>query len=92
MDSATHDMLSNIALAAAKEASRQTISETFSLFGVNVANFESMQEFKEDVEFVRRYRKISQLTGRKAWTTVVSLASAGVAIALWEWIKTLIKH
>lgn len=84
---------SNIALAAAKEAARQTLSETFGMLGVNIADFESMQKFRDDLEWARHARELSQRTGHRAWTAIVTVAASGLAIAIWEYIRTMIgKH
>lgn len=84
---------SNIALAAAKEAARQTLSETFGMLGVNIADFESMQKFRDDLEWARHARQLSERTGHRAWTAVVTVAASGVAIGLWEYVRVLFsKH
>ena len=85
----TREESSDIALAAAKEASRQVVNDVFALLGVNLANFDSVQAFRDDIEWARRSRKLSEVTGKRIWTTVVGLASAGLAIAVWEWIHAL---
>ena len=82
----TREESSDIALAAAKEAARQTINDVFALLGVNLANFDSVQAFRDDIEWARRSRKISEMTGKRIWTTLVGVASAGTAVALWEWV------
>ena len=87
----TREEASNIALAAAKEAARQTLNETFGMLGVNLANFDDMQKFRDDLTWVRRYRSLSDGAGRRAAMTIISVVSAGVAISLWEWIKSLIR-
>jgi hypothetical protein len=86
----TREQAAGIALAAAKEASRQTLSETFALLGVNLSDFESMQSFREDLDFARRARRASETAGHRAWTTVVSIVAAAVAIGLWEYIRILL--
>lgn len=86
----TREEASDIALVAAKEASRQTLNETFGMLGVNLANFESMQSFRDDLEWARRGRHISERTGARAWTALVTVAAGGFAIGLWEYIRMLI--
>lgn len=89
----TREEASQIALAAAKEAVRETMAETFGILGVNVADFESMQKFRDDLEWARRARHLSERTGHRAWTTIVTVAASGVAIALWEYVRILFgKH
>lgn len=86
----TRDEAAAIALAAAKEASRQTLSEAFAMLGVNLADFESMQNFREDLDWARRARRVSEATGHRAWTTIVSIAAGAIAIGLWEYIRILL--
>lgn len=89
----TREEASEIALAAAKEAARQTLNEVFGMFGVNLANFDSMQAFRSDLDWVKRGRKLSELTGKRIWTTIVALGAGGLAIALWEAVRnSFIKH
>lgn len=85
----TREESSDIALAAAKEASRQVVNDVFALLGVNLANFDSVQAFRDDIEWARRSRKISEMTGKRIWTTIVGIASAGIAVTLWEWAHAL---
>jgi hypothetical protein len=89
----TREELSAIALVAAKEAVRQTMNETFGMFGVNLANFESIQEFRDTIEWARTGRNISRLTGNRLWTGFVAIIGGGVILGFWEGLKLLItKH
>jgi hypothetical protein len=90
----TRQEASEIALAAAKEGSRQTANEIWAMFGVNTGNFDSMQAFRSDLEWLRRGRRLSELTGNRIWTTIVALGAGGIAIALWEAFENLVatKH
>lgn len=88
----TREEASSIALAAAKEASRQTLNETFGMLGVNLSDFESMQRFRDDLEWARRARKVSEMTGKRAWTTIISLVSGAVAVGLVEWVRAVFMH
>ncbi|HEX4302820.1 MAG TPA: hypothetical protein VHZ78_08500 [Rhizomicrobium sp.] len=86
----TREEASSIALAAAKEAVRQTMSEQFALLGVNIADFKDMQSLRDDLEWARRGRKLSEVTGHRIWTTIVGLAAGGLAIAFWEYARAAI--
>lgn len=90
MDGNLHKQMSDIALAAAKEGSRQTLNEVFALLGVNLSDFEDVKAFREDIEFVRRIRSGGSKLGAKFVLTVVSVVAATVAISSWEYIKTLL--
>lgn len=79
---------SQIALAAAKEAVRETMTEMFSLLGVNVANFDSMQGLRDDLAFVRSLRHGATKAGGRFFLTIVSLIAGAVAIGMWEWLRS----
>lgn len=99
----TRDELSDIALAAAKEGSRQTLNEIFALLGVNLSNFEDMKAFREDLEFVRTIRQYrediefahalrsgSKRIGGRFVITVVTVLASAIAIGAWEFIKGML--
>ena len=86
----TREEASQIALAAAKEAARTIQNETFALLGINLSNFDSMEALRDDLEWARRGRMLSQATGAKIWTTIVGIGAAGIALAVWEAIHTWI--
>lgn len=89
----TQEEASNIALAAAKEAVRETLAETFGMLGVNVADFEAMQKFRDDLEWARHARELSERTGHRAWTAIVTVVASGLTIGIWEYVRTMIgKH
>lgn len=77
----------DIALAAAKEAVRQCMNETFALLGVNLSNFDDVKKFREDIEFVRSLRTGATKVGAKFVLTVVSIIAGAIAIGAWETIK-----
>lgn len=77
--------LSDVALAAAKEATRQTIVEMFAMLGVNAANLEEMQKLRDDIQFARRLRMGSTKVGA---TFVMTIAGAA-AIGIWEFLKSV---
>lgn len=83
----TREEASNIALAAAKEATRQTLNESFALFGVNLMNFNDVKAFREDLEFVRSMRSGATTIGAKFVLTAVTILAGAVAISSWEYIK-----
>jgi hypothetical protein len=81
--------LANIALAAAKEGSRQTLNETFALMGVNLMNFDDMKEFREDLDFVRSMRTGVHKVSARVGITIITTITGALAIAIWEALKSL---
>lgn len=99
----TRDELSDIALAAAKEGSRQTLNEIFALLGVNLMNFEDVKSFREeldfartmklyreDLEFAHALRTSSKKIGAKFVLTIVTVVAGAVAIGAWEYVKAIL--
>jgi hypothetical protein len=76
-----------IALAAAKEASRQTVNELFSDLGISVDNREQVGELREDLLWVRRLRTGSRTAGTRFMMTLVTVAAGAIAVSLWETFK-----
>lgn len=97
-----------LVLAAAKEASRETMAELFSLLGVNTANFDSMQqlrddltfirnlrsmkEFNDDLRFVGSLRSVARKAGMRFMLTLVALLAAALGAAAWSWFQTAVMH
>lgn len=95
--------LSDVALAAAKEAVRQQMGETFGLLGVNLADFNAVKAFRDDIDFAHTVRTdpvfwvnhayVSKLRSRgsklAAWFLMALIAAlaGGFAISVWDWIK-----
>lgn len=88
----TREAASEIALAAAKESARQVIGETFALLGVNVANFESMDKFRQDLVWVRTTRELTTGAGKKAVATAITLATGSFLIGVFDLLKDMIKR
>jgi alkanesulfonate monooxygenase SsuD/methylene tetrahydromethanopterin reductase-like flavin-dependent oxidoreductase (luciferase family) len=76
-----------IALAAAKEASRQTIAELFNTFGINITNMDEASEFRKDVQWIRRMRVGSSRAGSTFFFTFISAIAGAFAIGVWELAK-----
>lgn len=102
-DAHSREELADIALAAAKEAVRQTLNETFAHLGVNLMNFEDVKEFRQDMEMVRTLRPYrddlefaralrlgSKRVGSKFVITLVTVLASAIAIGAWEFIKGIL--
>lgn len=83
----TPEQAQNIALAAAKEGVRQAQAELFALLGVNIANSEAVEIFREDLKFAHALRTRSAALGARFVMTMVSIIASAIAIALWEGAK-----
>lgn len=90
------DAASDLALAAAKEAARATVEDLFGKLGVNVADFKSLQSFRDDLAFIHRLRSGSAKVGARFLLTIVSVLAGAMVIGLWEvakaWLSAALHH
>lgn len=75
----------------AKEAAHETVKQTFALMGVDVHDFKSMETFRDDLDWVRRYRRLSESVGSKVIITFTTVISGGFLTAMWLFLQDLIK-
>ena len=69
------------------EIADRAVRKTFAILGVNIDNPESVEEFRQDLRFGKRLRKISD-HGTMAFFAAVAVALVG---AIWIGIVTSIK-
>lgn len=91
MSDLTRKEMSDIALAAAKEAVRQSEERMFAMLGYNVADLNDMKQLREDLEFAHTLRVGSKAAGARAALTLISIISSAIIIAAWEWLKPFLK-
>jgi len=72
----------------AHEVSRETIGEVFKLLGVDIHDVESVNKFRGDLIWIRRYRKASETVGSRVLVTVTTILTGGVVAAIWSYIQT----
>lgn len=91
------------ALATAKLALNDAQNEFFASFGVNRANVESMEDFKENLRMMRELRKRPELwqdldflhaarsgvgkAGSRFILTIITLFAGAFAYGMVEWVK-----
>lgn len=71
-----------------EEAAEQAVKKVFAILGVNVDNPESVEEFREDLRFGRKMRKVAD-HGLLAFFGIVA---AAFAAAMWSGVISNIKH
>lgn len=77
----------DIATQAADEGSTKAMKRTFALLGVDLDDFESVQDFRGDLQWVKSGRRLSRTIKGKSLSSMVGAASIG---ALWlslDWLK-----
>ena len=73
--------------AIIQAAADHAVKKTFAILGVDVADPESVEEFRQDLRFGKRMRKMAD----HGQLVMVGLVFAGFAWALWEGIKSFVK-
>lgn len=62
------------------------------MLGIDLDDFESVQEWRGDLQWVRSGRRISRTITGKSISSIVGVISIGIIIGLYDWIKDLIAH
>lgn len=83
----THDEASAIAEDAADKGSMTALKRTFALLGVDLDDFESVQEFRGDLQWVKSGRRLSKTITGKSISSVVGVVSIGILIGLYDYLK-----
>lgn len=85
----TRKELSDIALAAAKEAVRQSNNELFGLLGYNLADQDDTKALREDFIFIRKMRVNSGRVSMAFIFALMAVLASALAVTVWEGIKAL---
>ena len=81
---------SNIALAAAKEAVRETHAELFALLGYNIADFRDINRLRGNMEFLDSLHTGSSKVGARMMFGIITILAGAFCLALWTGTKALI--
>lgn len=73
--------------AIIQAAADHAVKKTFAILGVDVADPESVEEFRQDLRFGKRMRKMAD----HGQLVMVGLIGAGFVWALWEGFKNFVK-
>jgi hypothetical protein len=79
--------MSNIALAAAKEAVRETHAELFALLGYNIADFKDINRLRGNLEFLNALHTNTSRASSRFMLGTVTLLIGAVGAALWMGLK-----
>lgn len=80
----------DIAADAAEEGSTKALKRTFALLGVDLDDFESVQDFRGDLQWVKSGRRVSKALGSKASSSIIGVGAIGVAVAVFNWVRGLL--
>lgn len=71
----------------ARLSAQNAVRETFRNFGVDIEDQQQVNDFRADLVWSRRSRKMSEQVGGRALLTVVSILTGGVLVAGWEFLR-----
>lgn len=77
--------------AAAEAAAERTIRDTFRVLGVDLADQGQLNEFRADLDFVRKRRHFYEKSSWRAWLVVLTVVVAGAVSFFWTGFLDTIK-
>lgn len=80
----------DVALAAAKEAVRETQAAFFALLGVNIGDAKEMAKFAADIEFLRAMHSNAGAVGRRAMMFIVTAFLGAMVLAIAAGLRVLL--
>lgn len=87
----TDEEKAEIALVV-KGATEASIKETFKLLGVDIDNFEHINEFQENNRWVKKYRQTSEAVGSRVMVTITTILTGGVIAAIAAYLGYIPKN
>lgn len=91
-DCVTIDEARAIAMDAADVGSTRALQRFCAVLGVDLDDFESVQEFRGDLQWVKSGRRISRNITGKSISSIVGVVSIGVIIGLYDWVRSVLVH
>ena len=71
-----------------KVATEEAITETFKVIGIDVNDFDHINDFRENQSWVKKYRKMSETVGSRIIVTITTALTGGIIAAVWAYIQT----
>ena len=69
-----------------EKSTEEALNKTFALLGVDTTDFDHVQEFRDSLAWVRKYRVVSEKVGSHVILTMLTILSGGVATAIWAYV------
>lgn len=86
----THEEARDIAEDAADKGSTTALRRTFALLGVDLDDFESIQEFRGDLQWVKSGRRLSRTITGKSLSSIVGVVTIGVLIGIYDYLRRVL--
>lgn len=74
--------------ALIKVATEEAINETFKVMGIDVNDFEYINDFRENHSWVKKYRSMAEKVGSVIIVTLTTALTGGVIAAVWAYIQS----
>lgn len=72
----------------AREAADEAVSSTFRALGVDLNDQQQVNEFRSDLIWARRNRRLHEQVGGRALLTIVSILTGAFLLAGWELVRS----
>ena len=74
--------------SSVKGATKEAISETFKVMGIDVNDFDHINDFRENQSWVKKYRRACETIGSRILITITTVVTGGIIAAIWAYIQT----
>ena len=71
-----------------KVATEEAIVETFKVMGIDVNDFHHINDFRENHNWVKRYRGMSEKVGSGIIVTITTVLTGGIIAAIWAYVQS----
>lgn len=79
--------MSEATKAMAEEVAEETVRRTFTMLGIDVHDADEVRHFQANMQWVFRFRRLSEKVGATIILTVVTVATGGLLTLIWDGIK-----
>lgn len=69
-----------------REATHQAVNETFEILGINPHDFGHVHEFRQNQQWVSKYRRTSEKIGSTIIVGITTILTGGVLTAIWAYV------
>lgn len=71
-----------------KVATEEAIAKTFKIMGIDVNDFDHINNFRENQSWVERYRKVSETVGSRIIVTITTIMTGSIIAAIWAYVQS----
>lgn len=67
-------------------STEQAINDTFHAMGINTADFDHLEEFRDNYRWVSKYRRTAEKIGSTTLISITTILTGGVLAAIWAYV------